>query len=365
MEHAFGAGDPFTVGIEEELLLVDPVTRRLSHSSEQILPAMGADAQAAGHEAYACEIELRSPPFATAADAAEFIERMRARARDAGATLLGAGLHPTAPLGDVRLVDADRYRRAAAAMRGLFERTPECALHVHVGMPDAETAIRAFNGMRAHLPLLEGLAANSPWWFGTDSGLASARFSMVRSFPSRGVPDHFDSFDEYVERVEAVGVAGGLDDYTFVWWDVRPHPRLGTIEIREMDAQSSLADSAAIAALVQSLARHEAEGSAQRPEPAEAIGQSSFRASRDGLDATILHNGSLRPLRDVARAALELARPHARELGCVDELDGIERILREGNGAARRREAAERGGASAMIDAIVAETAAPLAAERV
>jgi carboxylate-amine ligase len=365
MELAFRSSDPFTVGIEEELLLVDPATRALSHTAEEVLARMAIDSETAGHEAYACELELRSPPSATVGDAAAFIDNVRARARAAGATLLGSGLHPTAPLGDARLVDAERYRRAAAAMRGLFERTPECALHIHIGMPDPDSAIRAFNGLRAHLPLLQGLAASSPWWFGVDSGLASARFSVVRAFPGRGVPDHFHSYDQYAERIDAVVRAGGLDDYTFVWWDVRLHPRLGTVEVREMDAQSSLADAAAIAALVQSLARHETSAPAQPPQPPEAIAQSSFRASRDGLDATILHDGSLRPLREVVRAALELARPHARELGCADELDGVERMLREGNGASRQRAAVGSGGSAAMIDLLVAETAAPLSAGRI
>ena len=224
-------------------------------------------------------------------------------------------------------------------MRGLFRRTPECALHVHVGAPDPDMAVRAFNGLRAHLPLFQGLSANSPWWFGVDSGLASARFSLVRSFPGRGVPPSFSSFDEYAALVQSVTEAGGLDDYTFVWWDLRLQPRLGTIELREMDSQSSLERVAGLTALAQGLARHEAERAPAEPPPSQVIAESSFRASRDGIEATILHEGSMRPLRDVARGALDLARPHARELGSEGALEGIERILAEGDGAARQRAA--------------------------
>ena len=242
-------------------------------------------------------------------------------------------------------------------MRGLFRRTPECALHVHVGAPDPDVAVRAFNGLRAHLPLFQGLSANSPWWFGADSGLASARFSLVRSFPGRGVPPSFSSFDEYAALVQSVTEAGGMDDYTFVWWDLRLQPRLGTIELREMDSQSSLERVAGLTALAQGLARHEAEQAPVATPPSQVIAESSFRASRDGIEATILHEGSMRPLRDVAQSALELARPHARELGSEDALEGIERILAEGEGAARQRAAHGRGGMRAVLELLVSETA--------
>jgi glutamate---cysteine ligase / carboxylate-amine ligase len=357
VEHQFGKGEPFTVGAEEELFLVDPDTHALVHDAAEVLAAMEAGEPQAGHEAYACELELRSPPLRSAGEAAVTLRALRQRAAGAGATLLGAGIHPQARFGDVELVDAERYRRVADQMRGLFRRTPECALHVHVGTPDADTAVRAFNGLRAHLPLFQGLSANSPWWFGADSGLASARFSLVRAFPGRGVPPSFSSFDEYAELVQSVTEAGGLDDYTFVWWDLRLQPRLGTIEIREMDSQSSLERVAALAALAQGLALHEAEHPRATP-PSQVIAESSFRASRDGLDASILDDGSMRPLREVARDALELARPHARERDSADALEGIERILLEGDGAARQRAAFERGGISAVLEMLVSETAA-------
>ena len=164
MEQAFGSS--FTVGIEEELLLVDPETNLLAPRSTEVLAALDLPEGAAAHEAYAAQVELRSPPSLGAGEAGAALRMARAAAREAGATLMGAGLHPADDDGDSPLVDAERYRRVARMMRGLFARTPEAALHVHVGMPDAETAIRAFNGLRAHLPLLQGLGANSPWWFG-------------------------------------------------------------------------------------------------------------------------------------------------------------------------------------------------------
>ena len=355
MEHAFGTSEPFTLGIEEELLLVDPESRRLAPVASKVLAAMDAHERTASHEVYAASIELRSPPRLDAEDAAREVAGLRTAAREAGATLMGAGVHPAGELGDVPLVDTERYRLVGGSMRGLIRRTPECALHVHVGMPDADTAIRVFNGMRSHLPLLLALSANSPMWFGRDSGLASARFALVRSYPRRAVPRAFRDLDDYARTIAAVAAAGDLGDYTYVWWDVRLHPRLGTIELRELDAQSRIADAAAVAALVQALARYEAE-QASEPESPEAIAESSFRASRDGIGATLLDGGELRPVREVASRVLERVAPFARELGGEEALRGLERVLAEGGGAGRQRAALERGGIEAVLEQLVRET---------
>src|SRR2546430_1996206 len=140
---------------------------------------------------------------------------MRAGWRQAGATLIGAGVHPAGELGDVPLVDKPRYRLVGGSMRGLIRRTPECALHIHIGMPDPDTAIRVFNGIRSYLPLLLALSANSPLWCGQDSGLASARFALVRSYPRRVVPRAFEDLDDYGSTIAAVAEAGELSDYTY------------------------------------------------------------------------------------------------------------------------------------------------------
>jgi carboxylate-amine ligase len=354
---AFGSGRPFTVGIEEELFLVDPDTHRLVDDAARVLSAIEVSPRLADHEAYACEVELRTPPCATAGEGAESLRRSREAARATGATLAGVGLHPDGGFGEVRLVDKPRYRGVEASMRGLMQRTPECALHVHVGMPDAETAIRVYNRLREHLPLLTGLAANSPWWHGRDSGLASARAASVRAYPGRGIPPAFADHAAYLEALAATAAGGGPDDYTLLWWDVRPHPRLGTVEVREMDAQSRVADAAGIAALVQALARQAAEEPARAAASADAISWSGFRAARDGLEATILHDGELLPVREAAQRALAAVRPAARELGSDDALAGVEAILREGNGADRRRADHRRGGLPALLAGIVADTA--------
>jgi glutamate---cysteine ligase / carboxylate-amine ligase len=356
VRHAFGTSDPLTLGMEEELLLVDPDTHALAHVAERVLGAVDLPESLVAHEAFASEVELRTPICRNAAEAAAALAQGRAAARGAGATLMAAGLHPSAKWGDVRLTEKERYRTLDQTMRSLIRRTPECALHVHVGAPDPDAAIDILNGLRPHLPLLQGLGANSPYWFGADSGLASARFSIVRAYPRRGVPRFFSGWDEYADTVKATGAAGDFDDYTWIWWDVRAHPRLGTVEVREIDVQASLDDAAALAALVQALAAQALESPPGSGLPAEAIGESSFRASRDGLDATILHDGGLRPLREVARATVASVAGHAHEVGSAEALEGIERILREGGGAARRRAAAQRGGMQELLAELVRDT---------
>ena len=357
VDDGFGTGEPFTVGVEEELFLVDAETRQIVHHAERIVAGIDLPPDVAGNEAPASQIELRSRPSRTAGDAAAALAHGREAARAAGATLIGAGLHPTARRDEVRLVELERYRKVLAEMRGLILRASEAALHVHVGMPDADAAIRAFNGLRAWLPLLRGLAASSPFWFGRDSGLASARWALVRPYPGRGIPRALRDVDDYELALAESRRGGGPEDYTLIWWDVRPHPKLGTVEVREMDAQSRLADVAALAALVQGLARHEAERRSE-PVPSEAIEWSAFRAARDGLGAEILCGGRLVPLPEAARVAVELATPHARELGSADALEGVERILRDGCGADRQRAAHEGGGMDAVLELLVEETAA-------
>lgn len=360
MATTFAPSRPFTVGIEEELLLVDAETLQLAHEAERVVGAIDADAELVDYEAFAAQIELRSHPAAGAAAASSELHALRAMAREAAgaaanAALLASGLHPAAAHGDTRLVDLERYQRVRNDMRGLIQRTPESALHVHVGMPDAETAIQVFNGLRGWLPLLQGLAASSPFWFGSDSGLASARWALVRPYPGRGIPRALRDMDDYEAMLADASTGGGPEDYTLLWWDVRPHPRLGTVEVRELDSQPRLRDARAIAALIRGLARHEAQARSE-PVAAEALEWSAFRAVRDGLDAEIVWDGRLSPLREVARRAIELAQPAAREAGDEGAVDEVKRIVSEGNSSDRQRAAHRKGGMRAVLELLRRET---------
>ena len=341
--HRFGTGEPFSVGLEEELLLVDADTLALSHVADSVLPATELSRDRVDHEAFLAELEVRSEPARSVGEAIGQLFEGRAAAAAAGATLMGVGLHPDARLFDVELVQSERYERVERQMRGLIKRTPECALHVHVGMPDPDAAVAAMNGLRELLPLLHGLGANSPFWFGADSGMASSRAAVIRAYPGRGIPPVLAAWDDYLAALDAVRAGGGPTDHTMVWWDARPQPRLGTVELREVDVQTDLESTGAIAALGRAIMRRAAESPPSRAAPEQALHWSSFQAARDGLGAEIYFDGGPHPLREVATRVLA-------ELEADDpELEAVTRILRDGNGADRQRAAHERGGMPGLL----------------
>ena len=352
-DHRFGSGDPFTIGIEEELLLVDPGTHELAHVADQVLPGIELPRDRVDHEAFLCEIEIRSEPRASAGQAVADLAEGRAAILRAGGTPMAVGVHPAARFGDVQLVDSERYRRVEGQMRGLIRRTPECALHVHVAMPSADAAVAGLMGLREALPLIGALGAGSPYWFGIDSGLASARSAIVRAYPGRGLPPVLRGYDEYLEVLDGIAAGGGPRESTMVWWDARLQPRLGTIELRELDVQAGLVEAAGMAALVHAVARRAAEETPRELAPAEALHWSSFRAVRDGLDAELLFGGRLRSVREAARELLD-------SLGADDALDGVEKILREGGAPRLQRAIRERDGMPALLRSLAARTAEPL-----
>jgi carboxylate-amine ligase len=360
MEHAFGRAAPFALGMEEELLLVAPDTLALAHVASTLVPHVRTDAGQVEYDVYEALVELSTPIVADAAAGERSLGALRAAVRAAGGTLIGAGLHPDGAFGDVVHVDEERYARIAASMQGLLRRTPTCALHVHVGVPDPETAIACFNGLRGFLPVLQGLAAHSPYWHGRDSGFATARAQLFRGYPRGMIPPAFADWGAYEDWTAAWTAAAEVEDYTYLWWDLRPHPKLGTLELRAMDAQSRLASVTGLAALVHGLVRAAAEGAAAPPPPTTAVlVESSFRAGRDGLDATVWWDGGLRPVRELAAQAIALARAHLPDPGPLEE---VERILAEGNGADRMRAAHARGGMPAVLAALAAEVAQPAGA---
>lgn len=354
MTHRFGRpGLDFALGVEEELIAVDPGTGALSHTGIDVLDSLEpvGEADGAAHpDTYSALVELASPPSATPEDGVRAVSALRARLRAAGGTFAGAGIHPDGAFGDVLHVPAERYAEIADQLRGLLRRTPTCALHVHVGMPDPETAVRAMNGLREWLPLLQALAANSPFWHGRDSGLATARAQLFRGYPRADIPRAYDSYADWEATTAAVLQAGDLPDYTFLWADIRLHPHLGTVEVRAMDAQSSLRTVLALTTLVHGLARVAAESRGPWS-PREALMESSFRAARDGTAATLWHDGALRPVAEIARDAVGRAGVDGEE---------VERLLREGNGADRQRAAFARGGMRALLRHLMDETASPL-----
>jgi glutamate---cysteine ligase / carboxylate-amine ligase len=323
-------GAAWTVGVEEEVMLLDPRDWSLASRIGEVLPALPAGLAArATQETHGSAVELTTRPHATVAAAVAELAELRAGLAAALAPLelraAVAGTHPFAQWSEVKISPGARYRTIYRTMRELARREPTFALHVHVAVPDAESAVCALRGMRVHVPLLLALAANSPFWQGRDTGLASARVPVFGTFPRVGIPRKFGSYAEYVEAVDVLLRCGAFPEPTFLWWDVRLQPKLGTIEVRIMDAQTRVADSAALAALVQCAVRLEAtegwvdEAIAARP---EVLDENRFLATRDGMRAQFLdpENCSRRPARAILDELLAACAPHARALECEAEL---------------------------------------------
>jgi carboxylate-amine ligase len=356
-EHLFGASPPLTIGVEEELLLVD-AERRLVAEAERVIEALDPAARAAvSTEIFAAQIELKTGICGDAGAAATELGDLRRAVRATGARLLGAGIHPDDG-GEAQLVQKDRYQVVKEDLASLLS-TPPSGLHVHVGMPDPETAVRVANAMRLRLPMLAALAANSPFRDGADSGMASARAAEVRAYPRFEMPRAFRDYEEFLTVADQLIAAAGVSDYTYIWWDVRPHPKLGTVEVRGMDVQPTAAANAAFAALIQALAAREMELPSLSDLQREALEESYYQASRHGMDARLMvDGGEAVPAREVAARALEEARTYAADLGGAGALEEIERILADGNGADRQRRAFDSGGIPAVLEHLAAATAA-------
>jgi glutamate---cysteine ligase / carboxylate-amine ligase len=352
----FGSEPAFALGVEEELLLVGP-NNELVDRAQSVVRAAEPRAGGVGTELFKAMVEARSEVSANAAEAVAELRAVRRELLDSGARIMGTGVHPTAEPGEADVYQTPRYALIEDSLQGVL-RTPICGLHVHVGMPDEVTAVRAYNGIRTHVPLVNALAANSPFWFGEDSGLASARTVIFRSYPRAAMAPEFADFDDFRRVTRQVCAAAGLDDYTHIWWDVRIHPALGTIEIRAPDAQFDLRRVAAIAALVHCLARVEAERDQAGIPAREALAEASFQATRHGLDAKLLDRDcDLVPARELGRRSLELAATQAGELGCEAELAHVERILDRGPGAELQREVHRRSGMTGLLEYLSEETA--------
>ena len=255
IDNAFGSAEPFSVGIEEELFLVDPISGRQANASSAVQERLGPVHGAIERELHACQMELITDVCHSANEAASQLRGLRRAVLETGAGLLGSGTHPSAIEGEAEITDKERYERIQELL-GDAVATPVGGLHIHIGMPDPETAIRVFNGLRRHLPLLQALAANSPFRHGRDTGLASSREVTIRGWPRSGVPRAMRDFADFCASAQLLARAADVPDYTWFWWKMRPHPRLGTVEVRALDAQASLEDTAGLVALTHCLARH-------------------------------------------------------------------------------------------------------------
>jgi glutamate---cysteine ligase / carboxylate-amine ligase len=359
--HASGAA--YTVGVEEEVMLLDPQDWSLAQEVDRVLTRMPPDmALHVTPETHKCAVELATGVHSTVEGAIDELASLRAaleeRLGPMGLAAASAGTHPSAVWQDTVVSSGTRYEAVYGSMRELARREPTFALHVHVGVRDPEQAICLANRLRAHVPPLLALSANSPFWQGRDTGLASARTPLFQAFPRVGIPRAFGSYGEYVEVVDLLIRNRAFPEPTFLWWDVRLQPRFGTVEVRIMDAQTRVDDSLALVALVQALARLECEegyAADALVHAPEVLEENRFLAARDGVSAELIDPAESRrvPLRELVDRLLDAAGPHARELGCADALDRVPLLL-ERSGAVRQLDHARGPG---RLPGLVAEMA--------
>jgi carboxylate-amine ligase len=360
--------EPWTVGIEEEVMLLEPDGAPAWRSEDvlRVLPEWLV-AHTRG-ETHGLALEIATDPHRTVGEATEQLRGLRAGLAQAvhglGMRAAVAGTHPLVRAEDVQVSPGARYQYLHSSLRELARREPTFALHVHVAVPDAELAVRALNGIRAHIPVLLALAANSPFTRGRDSGLASARTPVFQAFPRTGIPREFASYAEYAEAVDVLIRCGAIPEPTFIWWDVRLQPRLGTLEVRVMDAQTRIRDTAALVALVQCLVRIEALQGMAEPElthAPEVLDENRFLAARDGIRAQLLdpHRDRSVPAAGRLASLVDACWPHARALGCERELKLLAHLAGDPGAVRQRAIASEPDGIGGLVRALVGEFSPP------
>ena len=350
LDHTFGQSDPYTLGVEEEYMLLDSETFDLVQHIDTVLAAVQ------GHELeprinaelMQSVLEIATPVCHTAADVAEQLVKLRTYvssvAHEQGLRVGSAGTHPFSLFERQRITAKDRYRALVDQMQYIARRELIFGLHIHVAVDEPEKAIQVVNALIGHLAELVALSANSPFWRGEPTGLASSRHMVFAAFPRSGPPPRFTDYADYAEVVGQLERTGCIADYTHIWWDIRLHPRLGTIEIRICDAVTQLDDVVAITAYCQALVKYYSE----RLDAGDDVPsfhrilttENKWLAARYGLEAPVMDLVTGRRNRmavaQVVRRTLKLIAPHARELGSEAELAGVEQILRRGNGAGRQ-----------------------------
>jgi carboxylate-amine ligase len=367
LEHKF-SGTPFTVGIEEELMICDAESFELSQSIEVILGDLPDDLPGeVKPELMQSVLEVATRPCSGVAEAGEQLRGLRRIVREVaarnGLAIGAAGTHPAALYEDQLIVDRPRYKELAAELSWIAEQELIFGTHVHVGIDDAEKAIYVADGMRGYLPLLLGMSSNSPLWRGRTTGMMSSRTPVFRAFPRVGIPPYYGTWAIYSHRVEQMMRGGAIPDYTYLWWDVRPHPNLGTVELRVFDQQTRVEHTVGFAALGQALAHRLAadydEGVPSIEHPHELIDDNKVRAAVVGIEGKLIDfdHGLEVPGAKMARGVIDELSEHARELGCQDELATLRELAETGTGARRQLDwLSDHGGIGGLMSEIVAAT---------
>jgi glutamate---cysteine ligase / carboxylate-amine ligase len=347
LDDRFGSSAQYTLGVEEEYMLLDPETWDLVQHIDSVLAAVrdGEFEARINPELMQSVIEITTPVCRSPAEVDGHLRRLRRYVAEVataeGCRFASAGTHPFSLFERQRITGRDRYRKLVDQLQYIARRELIFGMHVHAAVDDPDKAIQVVNGLLVYLPEFLALSASSPFWRGEPTGLASSRQMVFSAFPRSGMPPRFASYEDFAELVGQLERTGCIADYTHIWWDLRPHPRLGTIELRICDAVTRVEDAVALAAYFQALVKmlcEHVEGGGTPPSFHRLLTtENKWLAARYGLQAPVMDLVTGRrnrvPIAQLVRRTLRDLEPHARELGCERELAGIAEILGRGNGA--------------------------------
>ncbi len=370
MDIEFHSSQRSSLGVEMELQIVDRETRELCSAATKVLAEMGAGHSGgqhpkAKHELLESTVEVITGVCQTAAEARSDLEEtlaeLRARTDESGLELLCSGTHPFSSWSAQQISPDARYHDLVEQVQWPARRLQIFGIHVHVGVRSAAKAIAISNALGVYIPHLLGLSASSPYWHGHDTGLASARSKVFEGLPTAGLPYQFESWEEFQRFMKALIFADAIKTIREVWWDIRPHPTFGTVELRICDGIPTLAEVATVAALSQCLVewmdqRHE-RGERLEVQPDWIVRQNKWRAARYGVEAEIIVDGEghVIPLREALRRLTDELRPVARQLRCEDELGGTVAMAERPSYLRQREIVAGGGSLSDVVDCLVSE----------
>jgi carboxylate-amine ligase len=367
----FSPSQRTSLGVEWELELVDLDTRELSGASDAILAAISAEGDGehpkAKHELLQSCIEVITGICQTVAEArddlAGTVAEVRAAADERNVGLMCSGTHPITDWSTQRITDNERYHQLIERNQWMARQLQIFGVHVHCGVRAPEKAIPIVNALLAYLPHFLSLSASSPYWIGSDTGLASYRSKIFEALPTAGLPYQLSGWDEFEKYMDALVSSNAIDSIREVWWDIRPHPNFGTVELRICDGLPSLDEIACVAALAQCLVDRfdrQLDHGYTLPEPRPwLVRENKWRAARYGLDAEIVvdNSGRVQPVKSAITDLVEDLLPVARRLDCVDELELIPKLIERGASYQRQRATAavHEGKLEPVVDALLTE----------
>ena len=370
MDILFNSSAGSSLGVEVELQLIDRGTRELRSGASEILRRLekerGEPHPKAKNELIESNIELITGVCSTVAEARADLEGTLAEVASAaeaiGLALACAGTHPFSDWAAQEITPNERYHRLVDEVQWPARRMAIFGIHTHVGIRSAEKAIAVANALCAYIPHFLALSASSPWWAGRDTGLASSRSKVFEGLPTAGLPQMLDSWAEFSELMSTLIEARAISSIREIWWDIRPHPNFGTVELRICDGLPTMTEIATVAALAQCLVEWMdtlIDRGYKLPCPkAWIVGQNKWRAARHGIDAELIvdERGNLQPVRGAIEQLVEELTPVARRLDCEDELLHALRILEHGPSYVRQRRWVEAGATLPdVVDGLIEE----------